>query len=84
MPASVRVLGLVAMMFVCNAYAVERPPPPSSEMLEFLGTFETAGGKAVDPVELTGYSRVEKTASKTRAKGKKTVTAKNKRKGKRI
>lgn len=34
----------------CAAGAAEKaPPPPDPELLEFLGTFETAGGKGVDP-----------------------------------
>jgi hypothetical protein len=35
----------------CAAGAAEKgkAPPPDPELLEFLGTFETAGGKGIDP-----------------------------------
>ncbi|HEY6871408.1 MAG TPA: hypothetical protein VI298_01645 [Geobacteraceae bacterium] len=34
----------------CAAIAAEKAPPtPDPELLEFLGTFETAGGREVDP-----------------------------------
>ncbi len=38
---------------VCTAgAAVKGAPPPDPELLEFLGTFETAGGKGIDPLLL--------------------------------
>jgi hypothetical protein len=38
---------------VCAAGAAGKgAPPPDPELLEFLGTFETAGGKGIDPLLL--------------------------------
>jgi hypothetical protein len=34
------------------AWAAETLPPTDMEMLEYLGTFETSGGSAVDPMDL--------------------------------
>lgn len=46
---------LIAVVVTCAAAvagAREAPPRPDMDLLEYLGTFETAGGKAVDPMEL--------------------------------
>jgi hypothetical protein len=45
---------LGAIILACAAVAGARdvPPGPDMDLLEYLGTFETAGGKAVDPVQL--------------------------------
>jgi hypothetical protein len=34
-------------------------PAPDMEMLEFLGSFETAGGKPVDPLAFADYAAKE-------------------------
>jgi len=48
-----RNLTIVGMVFLTSAaWAKETLPPPDLEMLEYLGTFETSGGEAVDPMEL--------------------------------
>jgi hypothetical protein len=38
----------------CAVWAGGTIQPPDMEMLEYLGTFETSGGRAVDPMELKG------------------------------
>ena len=44
------VIVLLLVPLVCAAgNAGKAPPPPDPEMLEFLGTFETADGKGIDP-----------------------------------
>lgn len=47
---------LTAWMLIplaCAAGAADKaPPPPDPELLEYLGTFETARGKAIDPLLL--------------------------------
>lgn len=44
---------IVGMAFLASAaWAGGTLPPPDIEMLEYLGTFETSGGKAVDPMDL--------------------------------
>ncbi len=40
------------------------------DMLEFLGTYETAGGKGIDPQDLPGRTQDGKTAAKPVAGGK--------------
>ena len=35
-----------------NLLAKEKKERPDMEMLEFLGTYETAGGKMIDPLQL--------------------------------
>lgn len=35
-----------------SAFAKEKKDRPDMEMLEFLGTFETADGKMIDPLQL--------------------------------
>lgn len=84
MRVSVPVIGLGALLLVSDVSAGRQPPPPAAEMLEFLGTYETAGGAVVDPMEVTGDCRGEKAAVKAGAKGKKAVKAKNKGKGRRL
>lgn len=53
-----------------NAAHAERPPaapsaPVSAELLEFLGSFETSGGKAVDPLWFLDDGKPAKADSRT-------------------
>jgi hypothetical protein len=47
-----RVERLALTVLLLAAPLAAEEPPPSLELLEFLGSFETAGGEWVDPVEL--------------------------------
>jgi hypothetical protein len=48
-----KLLIIAGMAFLtCTAWAGETLPAPDMEMLVYLGTFETSGGKAVDPMDL--------------------------------
>ncbi len=44
--------GIMIVFMASVVGAGESAPAPDMEMLEYLGTFETAGGKAVDPLDL--------------------------------
>jgi len=51
--AANRCIILLVLVLASGVAAAERKPvPPDPDMLEFLGTFETAGGKDVDPFHL--------------------------------
>lgn len=43
-------LGLLATLYGTQAIAAEEAPP-SDELLEFLGSFETAKGEWIDPTD---------------------------------
>ena len=61
-----RLLTILSLVLATAAVGAEKTPPlPDPDMLEFLGTFETFGGKDVDPFLL------ENTPAKT-AKPRKT------------
>ncbi len=61
------------LLFVLGGNSVlarEVPPsPPDLEMLEFLGTFETVGGKDIDPSLLGGEPAPGKKPDKQAPKG---------------
>ena len=45
-----RLLIILSLVLATAAAGAEKAPPlPDPDMLEFLGTFETSGGKDVDP-----------------------------------
>jgi hypothetical protein len=46
------------------AFAKEKSAPPDMEMLELLGTFETANGKMIDPLQLKEPPQAAKTKAK--------------------
>jgi hypothetical protein len=46
------------------AFAKEKEVPPDMEMLELLGTFETANGKMIDPLQLKESPQATKTKAK--------------------
>ena len=54
-----------------GAFAGERlkEDTPDMEMLEYLGTFETAGGRMIDPLKLPTRSHDDKVKSKPAPKG---------------
>ncbi len=46
---------ILVLSLATSAAGVEKAPaPPDQDMLEFLGTFETSGGKEIDPLLLEG------------------------------
>jgi hypothetical protein len=50
-----RFLLLLTLILATGAAASDRRPVPlDPDLLEFLGTFETAGGKDLDPIFLEG------------------------------
>jgi hypothetical protein len=55
---------------LCSAAAAAEKRLPSVELLEFLADFETAGGKAVDPLQFAMPAGEKKTAKRA-AKPKK-------------
>ncbi len=71
--AFVEFLLLYALLCLAGADAFARDKgkeeTPDMEMLEFLGTFETAGGKVIDPMKLPERSQDGKVAAKPAAKG---------------
>ncbi len=55
MPVKRVVAAITALLFVSPAYPARvNPAPPSAEMLEFLGTFQTMDGRVMDPLEVEG------------------------------
>ena len=60
-----------------DAGGKEKPETPDMEMLEFLGTFETAGGKEIDPLQLEGK---QKTCKRDKSSSKGPATKKTERK----
>lgn len=54
---------------VVDAKGKEKPETPDMEMLEFLGTFETAGGKGIDPLQLEDQQKLRKGSDKSPSKG---------------
>jgi hypothetical protein len=78
---SSNLLIIVGIGFLTSAsWAAETLPPPDMEMLEYLGTFETSGGKAVDPMDLrnsphSGSSRKQPSTGYSGKERKKTEKA---------
>ncbi len=64
------VLALFAVGFAAGVAAKDAPGPPSMEMLEFLGSYETAGCRYIDPLQLED-------ALKEREGAKRVVPVKN-------
>jgi hypothetical protein len=62
-------LAAVALLLTCAGEAVarEKPDTPSAEMLEFLGTYETADKKGFDPMDLKGAAVKKKETMKTKS-----------------
>jgi hypothetical protein len=85
--AANRCLILLILVMSTGAAAADRKPappdrkpaPPDPDMLEFLGTFETAGGKDVDPFLLKGDTAAGLPAGKS-TNGKPAVRQKSGRK----
>jgi hypothetical protein len=50
----VDLLILAGLLLLPSLGMTREEPPPDMEMLEFLGSFETAGGKPVDPLAFAG------------------------------
>ena len=51
--AANRLLAVLALFLATGAAASDsRPTTPNPDLLEFIGTFETAGGRDVDPLLL--------------------------------
>jgi len=56
------------------AFAKEKEAPPDMEMLELLGTFETANGKMIDPLQFK--EPVQDTETKAKPPSDKTAPKK--------
>jgi hypothetical protein len=46
------IVWVAVLLLAGNALGKPAPANPSMDILEFLGTFETAGGKEIDPMKL--------------------------------
>jgi hypothetical protein len=55
-----------AMVLPGGVYALtkEKKDPPEMEMLEFLGTYETADGKMIDPLQFKESPQAAKATAK--------------------
>ncbi|HLO25137.1 MAG TPA: hypothetical protein VK187_03425 [Geobacteraceae bacterium] len=61
-----RLLVLLSLVLTTTAAGAEKAlPPPDRDMLEFLGTFETSGGKDIDPFLLEGVPKKSAKPGKT-------------------
>lgn len=52
-------IGLWLAVPLAQAASREAEPPPNTELLEFLGSWETEDGRAVDPFEMEDMSQFE-------------------------
>lgn len=52
--------GGLVLLLAAGAAGKEKADSPDMEMLEFLGTYETAGGKEVDPMLLNEAPKPDK------------------------
>ena len=60
----------LSLFLATGATAAEKAPPlPDQDMLEFLGSFETAQGKALDPFLLDADFRKPAPSGKLETKG---------------
>jgi hypothetical protein len=84
MRAKQLIVCVVTLLLVGDVSARAKPAPSSVEMLEFLGTYETAGGGDVDPLELAGAVALGKASAETGSKEAETITGKHKEKGRRL
>ncbi len=82
--ACIRLILAGALLLPAGAGALAKEKgkgkPPDMEMLEFLGTFETSGGKVIDPLALPAQPRKGKTTAGSERKkgaGKKSERKKN-------
>ena len=67
-----RSLSIIGMVFLTSAaWARETLQSPDFDMLEYLGTFETSGGKAVDPVDIMESPQTAVSRNKLQSPGKK-------------
>jgi hypothetical protein len=57
------VIVVTVLLLAVNALGKQSPAGPSMDMLEFLGTFETAGGKEIDPMKLEDEPITRKTSA---------------------
>jgi len=78
------VVCLVTLLLVGDVSARAKPAPSSVEMLEFLGTYETADGEAVDPLEVAGSAELEKVSAKSGSGEAETIKGNIKEKGRRL
>jgi hypothetical protein len=78
------VVCVATLLLVGDVAARAKPAPSSVEMLEFLGTYETAGGEDVDPLELAGAAALEKVSAKSGSEEAEAVKGKIKEKGRRL
>jgi hypothetical protein len=75
------IIGLAVILSGGNISAKQAADNPSMEMLEFLGSFETAGGKEIDPMKLQDEPAKQKAASRPAVQGPKEESGKIKGKG---
>ena len=70
-------IGFALTWMAATAVAKEAQPLPDADLLEYLGTFETAGGNMVDPMELKEQQPPKKSPQRAvpdkKAKEKKTA-----------
>lgn len=61
-----RLLVILSLVLATAAAGAEKAlPPPDQDMLEFLGTFETSGGKDIDPFLLESVPKKSAKPGKT-------------------
>ncbi len=64
--AALAAAGGLVLLLAAGAAGKEKTDSPDMEMLEFLGTFETAGGNAIDPMLLKEAPKPGKVREKER------------------
>ncbi len=79
-PALVLAAGGLVLLLAASVAGKEKSDSPDMEMLEFLGTFETAGGSAIDPMLLKEAPKPVKVREKERESARKPAKPDNKKK----
>ncbi len=72
--------GGLILLLAAGAAGKEKPESPDMEMLEFLGTYETAGGNEIDPLLLNEAPKPGKGREKERQPAGKTTKPEKKKK----
>ncbi len=71
--------GSLVLLLAMGAAGKEKSAAPDLEMLEFLGTYETAGGGEIDPMLLNEAPKPGKTREKKRQPTEKPARPENKK-----
>ena len=69
--AALATAGGLVLLLAAGAAGKEKADSPDMEMLEFLGNYETAGGKEIDPLLLKEAPKTGKVGEKESRSGKK-------------